>query len=200
MRVGVYLRVSTLDQSTEAQKRDLLAYIEARGWRNEAIFEDKATGMNSNRPGFKELMTAVRQRKVDVVLVWSLSRVGRSLKDLVLTLQEITELGVGFVSLKESLDLTTSTGRLMAGILSCFAAWEGDVIRERVRAGVANARAKGKRLGRPKVRDDEVIRALRAQGLSIRQIAAQAGTSTTSVQRALSVNKSSQGTAGRSSA
>jgi DNA invertase Pin-like site-specific DNA recombinase len=94
-------------------------------------------------------MAAARRREIDVVLVWRLDRWGRSLADLAVTLKEMSELGVGFVSLAEALDLTTPTGRAMAGLLSVFAEFEHEILRERIRAGLVEARRKGTRLGRP---------------------------------------------------
>jgi len=96
-----------------------------------------------------QLIDAARRREIDAVLVWRLDRWGRSLADLVTTLKELAELGVGFVSLTEALDMTTATGRAMVGLLAVFAQFEHDLLRERVRAGLAEARLKGKRLGRP---------------------------------------------------
>lgn len=116
-------------------------------------------------------MEDARRRKIDIILVWRLDRFGRSLKQLVVSLDELKTLGVGFVSLKESLDFTTPTGRLMLHLLGAFAEFEKDLIRERVIAGVAHARAKGKRLGRPNGNVDlQMLLGLRQQGFSIREI------------------------------
>jgi len=188
-RVGIYLRVSTQDQNTEIQKGELQRFAEARGWASVRVYEDKATGTNANRPALKEMLRDARKRVIDVIVVWKLDRFARSLKDLVTMLQELSELGVEFVALKDNIDLTTSSGRLMMHMIGAFAEFEASLIRERVRAGIANARAKGKRLGRPSFRDDDRIRALRGRGLSIRQVAAKAGVSKASVQRALKVGK-----------
>jgi len=195
-RIAVYLRVSTADQSTELQSREIKAYIAARGWNDVTIYEDAGkSGTNGNRPELKRLLGDVKQRKVDLVICWKLDRLFRSLKDLVATLQEWTELGVEFISLKDQIDLTTSTGRLLMHMLGAFAEFEASLIRERVRAGVQNARAKGKRLGRPRneKRDDSRIFQLRAEGKSLGQIALELGVSKGLVQRALatSVSKSS---------
>ncbi len=191
-RVGIYVRVSTQDQSCELQKRDLDAFAAARGWDVAGVYEDKGlTGTNGNRPMLKALLKDARERKLDVVLCWKLDRLFRSLKDLVATLSELEELGVSFVSQRDNLDLTTSSGRLMMHMLGAFAEFEANLIQERVRAGLANARAKGKILGRPKVRDDSEIRAHRARGLSIREIAKALGIGKTTVLRALVGVKSS---------
>lgn len=188
-KVALYLRVSTQDQSCELQRTELTRYVESRGWEIHQIFEDKATGTNGNRPMLKALLRDARERQFDILICWKLDRLFRSLKDLIATLQELTELKIDFISLKDNIDLTTSSGRLMMHMLGAFAEFEASLIKERVRAGLNNARAKGKRLGRPKVRDDARIQSLRATGLSVRQIAAQIGTSIGSVQRSLAVSK-----------
>ncbi len=190
IKVAAYLRVSTTDQNTDIQRNDLERYCKARGWRHLRFYEDKASGTSTNsRMAFKELLTSVRERGVDIVIVWKLDRFFRSLKDMVLTLQELSDLGVQFISLKDQLDLTTSTGRLMTHILGAFAEFEASLIRERVKAGLVNARRKGRRLGRPKRRDDGAIQSLRSRGFSIRGIAKQLQVSPSAVQRAIAVSK-----------
>lgn len=185
-RVAAYLRVSTADQSTELQRRELEVYAAARGWATPMIYEDHgASGTTAKRPQLQRLMQDARARRVNIVLVWKLDRFARSLKDLILMLQELSELGVSFVSLKDNLDMTTSAGRLMVHMLGAFAEFEASLIRERVRAGIANARANGKQLGRPKTRNDESIKDMRSRGLSIRQIAVALRVSKGAVQRAL---------------
>ena len=121
-------------------------YAAKRGWTVAALVKEIGSGA-SQRQLREQLLDAARRREIDVVLVWRLDRWGRSLPDLVTTLEELNHLGVGFVSLTEALDLTTPTGRAMAGLLSVFAAFEHDVLPERVRAGLAEARLKGKKLG-----------------------------------------------------
>ena len=122
--------------------------------------EDVGSGAK-DRPGRESLLKAARRREIDVVVVWRLDRWGRSLPDLVVTLRELTDLGVGFVSLTEALDLTTPTGRAMAGMLAVFAEFEREILRERVRAGIAQARKEGRPHGRPRtasLKADEVLR------------------------------------------
>lgn len=184
-RVGVYVRVSTQDQSCELQSRELTEYARARGWEVVQVYEDKATGTNANRPLLKALIEDSRQRRIDVVLVWKLDRFARSLKDLVVMLQELGDLGVAFVSLRDNIDLSTATGRLMMHLLGAFAEFEASLIRERVRAGIRNAQAKGKRLGRPQKHDPAEIRRLRAQGLSYRAISKQMGVPMGTITQAL---------------
>jgi len=185
-RIAVYLRVSTRDQSTELQSKDIKEYVRARGWPHATMYEDSGcTGTNDRRPELQRLLRDARSRQIDVVICWKLDRLFRSLKHLVNTLQEFEELGIKFISLKDQIDLTTSAGRLMVHMLAAFGEFEASLIRERVRAGLRAAKAKGKRLGRPKTRDDLRIHQLRCQGLSIRKIASTTGVSSASVQRSL---------------
>ena len=132
-------------------------------------------------------MKAARKREIDAILVWRLDRWGRSLADLVVTLQELNELGVGFVSLTEAFDLTTPTGRAMAGLLAVFSEFEREILSERVKAGIAQARKEGRRLGRPPTaaRKAKKVKQLHAQGQSKSQIARQLGIGRTSVRRIL---------------
>lgn len=185
-RVISYGRTSTRDQSSELQFRELNQYIENRGWRLIRQIEDVATGTNLKRQGFQELLGICRERKVDIVLVWKLDRAFRSLRDCINTLQEFSELGIEFISIKDNLDLTTSAGKLMMHVIAAFAAFEADIIKERVRAGLDNARAKGKRLGRPPTLNYDEIVELREKGLSLRQIAMRMGTTKGAVSKSLS--------------
>ncbi len=186
LRVAVYARVSTSDQSTEIQVNDLTHYAASRNWTIYKTYQDKKTGKNDHRSSFQSLMMDARSRKIDCVLCWKLDRLFRSLKGLITTLEEFTELGIAFVSIKDSMDLSTSSGRLMMQMIGAFAEFERSLIIERVRAGIANARAKGTRLGRPKIRDDQKILVLREQGCSLRKIAANLNISKGAVQRSLS--------------
>lgn len=189
-RIAAYLRVSTSDQSTDLQKREILEYLVARGWSEcTTFYEDKATGTSSDREMLKKLLSDARRRKVDIIIVWKLDRFFRSLKGLILTLQELNELGVEFISLRDNIDFTTSAGRLMGHILGAFAEFEASIIRERVLAGLANARSKGRKLGRPKTRDDVKIAHLHYSGMSIRKIASFLGISKGAVQNSLAVLK-----------
>lgn len=140
----------------------------------------------------QRLIDSARRRDIDVVLVWRLDRWGRSGSDLVSTLQELTALGVGFVSVTEALDLTTPAGRAMTGLLSIFAEFERDLMRERVRAGLAHARLQGKRLGRPPTAAGKAgsVRDLILEGISKSEIARRLGIGRTSVRRLLEEKKS----------
>ncbi len=184
-RIALYVRVSTSDQSTELQIRELSQFIQARGWDSFKVYEDKATGTNGNRPLLKQLLVDARERKFDVVVIWKLDRLFRSLKDLISTLQEFTDLGIDFISLKDNIDLTTSSGRLMMHMLGAFAEFEASLIKERVRAGLRNAKAKGKRLGRPK-KEYWAILELSREGMSVPQIVKKLNVSRATVYRVVS--------------
>ena len=186
MNIAVYVRVSTQDQSCELQKLDIKQYIQARGWPEATFYEDQASGATSNRPSFRRLINDARARKFDLVICWKLDRLFRSLKDLVSTLSEFQELGIQFVSLKDQIDLTTSSGRLLMHLLAAFAEFEADIIRERVIAGLKAAKARGKRLGRPREANLDVIYNLRKRGLSLSQISKEVGLSKSTVSKTLS--------------
>jgi putative DNA-invertase from lambdoid prophage Rac len=187
-RVGLYARVSTHDQKTlPLQMRTMREYAAKRGWTIAAQIKEVGSGA-AERELREKLLAAARRREVDVVLVWRLDRWGRSLVDLVVTLKELAELGVGFVSLTEALDLTTPTGRAMAGLLSVFAEFEREILRERISAGIAEARLKGKHLGRPVTvgKQTSQVRKLHRTGVSKAEIARRLDISRTSVRRLLS--------------
>jgi len=187
MRVGLYARVSTHDQQTLGlQLEAMTSYLKQRGWTLAQQVQDVGSGAKE-RPQREALLKAARRREIDAVIVWRLDRWGRSLADLVVTLQELTELGVGFVSLTEALDLTTPSGRAMAGLLAVFAEFEREILRERVRAGIAQARKEGKPHGRPRTAalQAQRVRRLWAQHLSKSEIARRLGIGRTSVRRIL---------------
>src|SRR4026209_263532 len=148
-RAGLYARVSTNDQQTlPMQSHAMRVYAARRGW-TIAVQVREIGSSAANREAREKLLDAARRREIAIVLVWRLDRWGRSVTDLLATLQEFEHLGVGFVSLTEALDLTPPAGRAMAGLLAIFAEFEREILRERTRAGLAHARANGKRLGRP---------------------------------------------------
>jgi putative DNA-invertase from lambdoid prophage Rac len=186
-RVGLYARVSTFDQHTiPLQIRSLREYAARRGWAIALQVKEVGSGA-SERQLREKLLDAARRREIDVVLVWRLDRWGRSVADLLATLQELDHLGVGFVSLTEALDLTTPSGRAMAALLAVFAEFEREILRERVRAGLAHARRNGKRLGRPKTVAPYAaeIRKLHHSGVSKSEIARRLQVGRTSVRRIL---------------
>jgi putative DNA-invertase from lambdoid prophage Rac len=186
-RAGLYARVSTHDRKTlPLQMRAMREYAAKRGWMIAAQIKEVGAGA-AERELREKLLDSARRREIDVVLVWRLDRWGRSLVDLVVTLKELAELGVAFVSLTEALDLTTPTGRAMAGLLSVFAAFEHEILRERIRAGIAEARLQGKHLGRPVTVGKKAaqIRKLHRTGVSKAEIARRLQIGRTSVRRIL---------------
>jgi putative DNA-invertase from lambdoid prophage Rac len=191
MRAGLYARVSTHDQQTLGMQVEAMsAYIKNRGWIAASRIEDVGSG-SKDRAGRESLLMAARRREIDVIVVWRLDRWGRSVADLMATLRELVDLGVGFVSLAEALDLTTPSGRAMAGMLAIFAEFEREILRERVKAGIAQARKEGRPHGRPRtasLRADEVIR-LKAERVSHSEIARRLGIGRTSVRRVLAEDR-----------
>ena len=187
MRVAVYARVSTHDPQTLGMQVDAMtAYVEDRGWKLARRVEDVGSGAKERR-GREALLKAARRREIDVIVVWRLDRWSRSVADLMTTLRDLADLGVGFVSRTEALDLTTPTGRAMAGMLAIFAEFEREILRERVRAGIAQARKEGRPHGRPRtasLKSDEVVR-LKDEGRSHSEIARRLGIGRTSVRRIL---------------
>ena len=173
-----------------AQMRAMRDYATNRGWTVAMQVKEVGSGA-AQREQRQQLIDAARRREIDVVLVWRLDRWGRSLLDLVTTLQELTDLNIGFVSISEALDLTTSSGRAMAGMLSVFAAFEHDILRERVRAGLDHARQSGTRLGRPSTAAIKAaeVRKLFRQGISKSEISRRLDIGRTSVRRILAHKK-----------
>lgn len=177
MRIVIYARVSTKDQSCDLQLRDLRTYCNARGFSLVREYVDIGeSGAKDSRPQLNELMAAARKRHFDAVIVWRFDRFARSTKHLLLALEEFRSLGIMFISYQENIDTSSPLGQALFTIVSAVAQLERDLIRERVSAGIRNARAIGKQLGRPRrvVNHDEVRR-LRADGASIRQIAQKLG-------------------------
>ena len=188
MRVGIYARVSTLiGQSPEMQLAELREYASRRSWEIYDEYVDSGvSGSKESRPELNRLMSDVHLRRFDIVLCWKVDRFGRSLKHLVNALADLDSYGVAFVSLRDNLDLSTPSGRLMFQIIGAMAEFERSLIQERVRAGLRNAQLKGKILGRPPLTlDHDRIARLRASGASIREISAQLEVSTATVHKAL---------------
>lgn len=185
MKAFLYARVSTGEQDSGMQLREMDEFAERRGWDTET-FTDSTSGAKERRPGLDSMMALVRKRKCDVILVYRFDRFARSTRQLVNALDEFNVLGVQFVSLHESIDTTTPMGKFAFAIFAAIAEFERAIIRERVKSGVAHARLKGIRLGRPRVAVDiEKLALLRAEGISTRGIAGRLGISHASVVRAL---------------
>jgi DNA invertase Pin-like site-specific DNA recombinase len=191
MKAAIYARVSTHDQHTlNMQIQAMQKYAEAREWKIVKAISEIGSGAKE-RAEREELIKSAKRREIDVVIVWKLDRWGRSVTDLLHTLNELSELGVGFISITEALDLTTASGRAMAGLLAIFAEFEREILRERVKAGIAHARRQGKNHGRPasarKLTDQ--VKSLNLQGLSKSAIARELNIGRTSVRRILKTNQ-----------
>jgi DNA invertase Pin-like site-specific DNA recombinase len=181
LRVALYGRVSTVDkgQDVNLQIDELRSYSARRNWNIAGTYCDIGiSGSKETRPELQRLMTDAKQRKFDAVLVWKLDRFGRSLKHLVNALSELEDFGVCFVSLHDGFDLTTAQGRLLFQIVGAMCEFERSLIRERVRAGMARAKAKGRAIGRArKCVDMLAVQHRRSGGESLRSIARDLGVS-----------------------
>ncbi|MFA4919681.1 MAG: recombinase family protein [Thermodesulfovibrionales bacterium] len=178
VRAALYARCSTLDkgQDPELQLVPLRDYCQRRDFIITGEYVDNGiSGTKERRPQLDRLLDAARKRQVDMVIVWKLDRFGRSLKQLVMALEELSSLGVGFISYQDNLDLTTPQGRLMFHIIGSMAEFERELIAERVRAGIENARRKGKKIGRKAVPPVDMAKIIdinkKTPALSIRALA-----------------------------
>lgn len=190
MKVSLYARVSTAEQqSLPAQIKTMTDYAEKRGWEIVSVVQEVGSGAK-NRPERQKMMDSARRRELDGIVVWKLDRWGRSVQDLVSTLNELLALNVTFTSITEALDFSTPSGRAMAGMLGVFAQFEHDLIRERVRSGLADARLKGKILGRPETTKKHKVKvlALQRKGLSNSAIALKLGIDRRSVGRLIAAS------------
>jgi DNA invertase Pin-like site-specific DNA recombinase len=175
-RAAIYVRVSTAEQETDLQEHELKEYCEQRGW-SWVVYRDKGqSGTKNDRPALTAMMSDLRRRKVDVIVVWALDRLARSLKQLLSIAEECKSVGVDLVSLKQNVDTTLPAGRLTFQVLGAVAEFEREMLRERVKAGMAQARRSGKHVGRPALRrfhvtEIEQMKLLRSQGTSVRKLA-----------------------------
>lgn len=189
MRAFLYARVSTTNgQNPEMQLSELRDYCQRRVFEIAGEFVDAGiSGSRERRPQLDAMLAACRKRRADAVVVYRYDRFARSLRHLVNALEEFRSLGIEFISLHEGVDTSTPNGRLVFGIFASIAEFERELIRDRVKSGIAAARSKGKKLGRPRVSvDARRIAALRAQGFSLRAVAEKLGVSERSVRRAAS--------------
>jgi DNA invertase Pin-like site-specific DNA recombinase len=187
-RVALYVRVSTDGQTVENQVRELKDVARRHDWRIVEMFDDNGISgskRRDQRPAMRRLMEGIGRRDFDMVAAWSVDRLGRSLQDLVGLLGEMHAKGVDLYLHRQGLDTSTPAGRAMFQMLGVFAEFERAMIQERVRAGLARARAQGKRLGRPKVgpKVEAAVRAARAKGKGIRKIASELRIGVGTVQR-----------------
>jgi len=191
--VGVYVRVSTRNQDQRSQEPDLKKWAAANAEAAVAWYRDTASGKTMERPGMDKLMADVRAGTVGTIVVWRLDRLGRTAKGLTTLFEELRERGVGLVSLKDGLDLSTAAGRLMANVLASVAAYETEVRAERVHAGQAAARAKGKKWGgsrkgrRLTVTDEQVavVRRMKGENAGVSAMARATGLSRPTIYRLL---------------
>ena len=190
-RVALYLRVSTTDQTTRNQRRELRAVAERHGWEVVATYEDAGISGGKGReerPGFDALMLAVARREIEMVAAWSVDRLGRSLMDLLAFLKDMHAKGVDLFLHQQGLDTSSPSGRAMYQMLGVFAEFERAMIRERVVAGLARARADGRKLGRRTVEQSDgkkvkAALAMRARGIGSRRIAREVGLGVGTVMR-----------------
>jgi DNA invertase Pin-like site-specific DNA recombinase len=198
LRMAIYARVSTTNhgQDVTLQTRELEQFAEARGWRMvDAYLDAGVSGTKDSRPELNRLMADAHKRRFDVVAVRRFDRFARSVSHLLRALETFNALGIAFVSLSEQMDTTTPAGKLVFTVLGAVAELERSLIVERVRAGLRNARAKGKRLGRPPANVDSVgIGRLRSRGRSIREIADELGYTRSLVHKTLA-NREARGVA-----
>src|SRR5271169_3749508 len=186
MRAAIYARVSTNNaQDPHMQIRELREYCQRRGWEIEGEYVDAGvSGAKEHRPQLNALLASCQKRIVDAVVVYRYDRFARSLRQLVNALEEFRSLGIEFISLHEGVDTSTPNGRLVFGIFASIAEFERELIRDRVKSGIAAARSKGKRLGRPRVTVDAArISALRDSGASWSAIARYFGLSAGTAKR-----------------
>jgi DNA invertase Pin-like site-specific DNA recombinase len=184
--VALYARVSTVDQNCEVQLQDLRHFASQRFSRSREYIDIGVSGKQRHRAQLDMLMKDARKRLFDVVLVWKFDRFARSLKHLIESLDEFSSLGIDFVSYTEGVDTTTPSGQLLFHIVGAVAQFERDLIAERVRAGLAHAKAMGKHIGRPRaVVDTAAVTRLRSSGKSLRNIANTLGIPVSRVRRAL---------------
>jgi len=175
-RIAVYTRVSTSDQSDEGQERELLEFAERRGWAVAEVYKDKISGIKNNRPELDRLLADAKKARFTHVIVWRIDRLGRSVNHLLEVLETFKALDIKFVSLSEAIDTSTPAGLMVFTVLAAVAALERSILVERVKLGIANAKRRGVRLGRPALKRfgvDEIskMREERSQGATFRQLA-----------------------------
>ena len=185
---AIYARVSTSRQKVDLQLEELKALIKRSGWKLYKVYVDEGfSGKDTKRPAFNEMMIASQRREFDILAVWKFDRLSRSLKDLVTTLDELNALGIDFISHENHLDTSTPSGKLVFQVIAAVAEFERDIIAERVKAGMANAKRKGKHVGRPPIPDHviEEARGLREDGKSWREIGKALGVDPSGVRKRL---------------
>ena len=185
LRAALYVRVSTIDQHCDNQLLELRQYVTARGWSAEEYVDHGVSGSTERRPALDQMLADAKRRKIDCLVVWRLDRLGRNLRHLVTLIEDLQHVGVAFISLGEGIDCTTPAGKLQLHILAALAEFERARIRERVRAGLARARAQGVVLGRPR----KVPTTTAIPGGSVRTAAKAWGVSKSTAQRMIAAGR-----------
>ena len=192
MKVALYCRVSTStkDQTTENQLRELTAYCDRMGYEVTKIYEDQISGAKTRekRPAYNQLCKDAFLKRFDLVIAWDVSRFGRSLKEFVSFLADMDDRGIGVVAVKNGLDTSSSTGKMMMKMIGVMEEWNREMLVERTKSGLARTRANGTKLGRKKITNPKMtaqIISLRDENKSIRAIATEVGVSTATIQREL---------------
>ena len=184
-KVGIYVRVSTSGQTVENQERELLSHCQRQGWHVFKVYRDKGfSGAVADRPALKEMMADARLKAFDLLAVWKIDRIARSISHLIEVLSELKSLGVGFISLTEAINTETAQGRMLCSFLGAIGEFEREMTIERVKSGMARAVAAGVRIGRPRAGFDvnEAIR-LKQDGQSWSQVSKAVGASSATVRR-----------------
>ena len=188
-KTAIYLRTSTAHQSTDMQRADIMAYCKQRGIDNVEVYEDAGfSGRKAKRPGLIKLKSDCAQGKVSTVICWKLDRMFRSLVDMLTLLQDFKQQNVNFIAIKNEIDMSSASGRLMTSMLGAFAEFEAELARERIMGGLAVARSKGVKLGRKASVNVTAVRKLRGEGKSFRTIATELKISLGSVSAALKIS------------
>ena len=188
MRAACYIRVSTAEQNSALQVAELQQYITARGWELVAVYEDTMSGSKSSRPGLNRMMADARARRIDAVCCWKLDRFGRSMVDCLNHIQTLESCGVRFIAITQGLDTDQQNpaSRFLLHVLGAAAEFERSLIRERVSAGMREAKKAGKALGRPRlIFNRDAVHELRRKGVSIARISQQLGIGVGTVARTL---------------
>ncbi len=190
--VAIYARMSTSRQKVDLQLEELKKLIRRSGWKLYKVYVDEGfSGKDTKRPAFNKMMEAAMKREFEILAVWKFDRLSRSLKDLVTTLEELDSLGIDFVSHENHLDTSTPSGKLVFQVIAAVAEFERDIIVERVKAGMENAKRKGKHVGRPRIPNHvvEKARKLRKEGKSWREIGSALGADSSGVRKRLKSKK-----------
>ena len=191
MKAAIYSRVSTDKQTTENQTRELLAVAERNDWTVEAVYSDVISGAKDKRPELDTLMTSVLRREIDIVLIWDISRLGRSLQHLLQLIEEFHSKRVDVYFHQQKIDTTTPAGKMCFSICGAVAEWERGMVQERIKLGLERARSQGKKLGRPTVpaRKATKVKQLREIGMSFRKIANEVGLHRKTVSRLCAITR-----------